>query len=125
MWTYEQRTGILTRDGAYVDTGYAGNGLGLNNPDMDGHEKVGPLPKGTYTISGMILNGRHMGPNVMYLTPNPENDMKGRSAFYIHGDNTKGDNSASEGCIIMNRATRFLIAQSGDTELNVVSGEQT
>lgn len=119
MWTYNQKTGELLRDGNYVDTGYAGIGDGWNNPDMDHVEMVGPLPRGRYTIGSLIKNGRHMGSNVMFLTPSPENEMHGRSAFYIHGDNPDGNHTASNGCIILGRNTRFLIAQSGDNELEV------
>jgi hypothetical protein len=121
MWTYQQSTGQLFRDGSLVDTGYAGMGDGVNNPDMEDVEMVGPLPRGYYTIGSLQANGRHMGPNVMFLKPDVGNEMHGRSAFYMHGDNGEGDRSASNGCIIMNRSTRLLVAQSGDNQLEVIA----
>jgi hypothetical protein len=61
-----------------------------------------------------------MGNYHIGLTPDPGNDMHGRSGFYIHGDNGKGDRSASEGCIILPRAVRERIHDSGDTRLHVI-----
>jgi len=119
MWTWSQSEGKLYRDGNWVADGYAGHGDGVNNPDMQNVEMVGPLPQGRYTIGSLRKDGRHMGPFVMFLDPAPENEMYGRSAFYIHGDNGKGDNSASNGCIILPRAVRFLISESGDNQLEV------
>lgn len=36
-------------------------------------------------------------------------DLCGRSGFWIHGDNRKGDKSASSGCIILNKRTRACV----------------
>ena len=46
------------------------------------------------------------------LDPFPSNDMYGRSGFYIHGDNPRGDKSASEGCIILARPIREAVEKS-------------
>jgi hypothetical protein len=54
------------------------------------------------------------------LDPSPGNDMHGRSGFYIHGDNNRGDNSASTGCIILGKAIRKRIGNSGDNTLHVI-----
>jgi len=45
--------------------------------------------------------------------------MNGRSGFLIHGDNSKHNFSASEGCIILSRSTRDAISSSGITRLEV------
>jgi hypothetical protein len=45
--------------------------------------------------------------------------MYGRAGFLIHGDNRRGNQSASEGCMIFNGDVRDQIGSSGDTDLVV------
>jgi hypothetical protein len=97
----------------------------LNNPyDQDiqgekGKADAGPIPAGTYTIGKMFDNTGKTGPGSMRLTPDAGNEMNGRSGFLIHGDNSKHNFSASEGCIILSRSTRDAISSSGITRLEV------
>lgn len=115
MWMYRQATGELTYDGVSIAVGYSGNGKGLNNPAFDTESNVGPIPKGYWTI-GDAFNHPVKGPVCMRLTPKIKTH---RSGFLIHGDNTKGDKSASQGCIILNKVTRLLLANSSDKVLMV------
>lgn len=117
-WTYNSRTGDLYHDGTYVATGYAGHGEGVNNPWLEDVGSVGPLPTGRYTI-GPQYNSPNTGRATMALTPSPTNAMYGRSAFRIHGDNSRRNQTASEGCMIFDRGVRDLIANSGDNDLIV------
>lgn len=109
-WTFEQRTGKLyDSTGALVATGYAGgncgkNPEGINNPDMQGIPKIGPLPVGIYTRGEVVMQS-HLGPFAVPLIPDHSNNMLGRGDFYVHGDTTPSG-KASEGCIIMPRAVR-------------------
>jgi len=109
----------------FVSSGYSGKGNGLNNPyDQDiqgekGKADAGPIPAGTYTIGKMFDNTGKTGPGSMRLTPDAGNEMNGRSGFLIHGDNSKHNFSASEGCIILSRSTRDAISSSGITRLEV------
>lgn len=119
MWTYEQRTGRILQDGEYVATGYAGKGDGINNPDMQDVHNVGPIPRGGYRVCAPVNTNTH-GPYVLRLEPDPANEMFGRSGFLIHGDSVKHPGTASEGCIIQARATRELVWESGDHQLEVV-----
>jgi len=134
-WEYSQSTGQTTyvqTDGGTVDagTGYSGYGDGLNNPAMQDVPNVGPIPQGTYTLDPMTNNTTAGGvslPDSMRITqPDggstlPELPDGGtRSGYSIHGDNPKGDHSASQGCIILDKETRKKIANSGDTKLIVV-----
>lgn len=48
-------------------------------------------------------------------------DLFGRDGFFIHGDNTAGNHTASEGCRIFGPAIRQRIADSGDTGLTVIA----
>lgn len=116
-WTYEQATGELTRDGAFVGTGYSGTGMGRDNTAFEATEGVGPIPRGQYTI-GPVRNSARLGPCVMNLEPSLMTDTFGRSLFRIHGDNRRND--ASHGCIILGPLIRQAIADSGDTDLEVV-----
>lgn len=98
MATYSQSTGTFTTSDGASYTGYSGNGEGLNNAAKESEAFVGPIPKGEYTVSSITSS---KGPTTLVLTPAASNKMYGRNGFLIHGDNKKGDNSASEGCIIV------------------------
>lgn len=84
--------------------GYAGNGAGKNNPDMQGIPNVGPLPIGNYGM-GPAQNSPNTGPLTIPLTylngdePFPPN--RDPNSFRIHGDK-KGQppGNASHGCIV-------------------------
>jgi hypothetical protein len=129
-WEYSQGGGTLhkvdddtgQRDLVASD-GYAGHGPGVNNPDLQDEQGVGPIPRGDYTIENQRDNTTGAGlrlPGSMRLTPSSRNNMHGRAGFLIHGDNSRGDRSASQGCIVFNRAVRNQIANSGDDCLKVV-----
>lgn len=124
-WTYEVVSGRLySDDGELIAKGYAGGNKGqvpeaVNNPEYQSRHEIGPLPSGAYTIDAPYDHPQ-LGPYVMNLVPAPENEMFGRGDFRIHGDNSKGDHSASEGCIILPRDVRNRIWLSGDRSLDVV-----
>ena len=124
-WRYEQKTGRLLSIASEEATaervaiGYAGAGEGKNNPEMQDVQNVGPLPVGKYTI-GEPSDTKTHGPYVLHLTPDPENEMFGRSGFLIHGDSVVQPGTASEGCMIFSRTVRERIWGSGDRALEVV-----
>jgi hypothetical protein len=120
-WNYSQSSGQLSHDGEMIATGYSGIGPGLNNPSDENVPFQGPLPKGTYDIGQLMADGGHMGPFVLPLNPWAVNNMFGRSGFFIHGDNTQANHSASNGCIILARQWRMMIAQSNDPLLTVTA----
>jgi hypothetical protein len=119
-WSYSQSTGNLSHEGEFIAKGYAGIGDCCNKPDKQEVSFEGPLPRGTYTIGPVVPDGGHMGPYVLPLTPWPVNNMFGRSGFFIHGDTPSRDHSASNGCIVLDRSWRTMIAQSGDATLVVI-----
>ncbi|CAM4826130.1 unnamed protein product [Rotaria magnacalcarata] len=103
MATFSQSTGkFITSDGTCYN-GYSGNREGLNNSIKESVAFVGPIPQGEYTVTG---SNTSKGPTTLVLTPAKSNIMYGRSGFLIHGDTSKGDNSASHGCIIVGPAAR-------------------
>lgn len=117
-WTYHQATGELFKaDGERVGLGYAGFGLGKNNPAMEQVEGLGPVPRGGYLI-GPAYDHHRLGPLTMNLTPDIDNEMFGRSVFRIHGDNPTHD--ASHGCIVQDHNVRVLVNRSDDKRLEVV-----
>jgi Protein of unknown function (DUF2778) len=126
VWIYVQNSGSLyaQRNGVSIRsaTGYSGHGDGCNNPDFEAIAEVGPIPAGFYTIGAPIDTTTH-GPYVLPLTPEPSNNMFGRSEFLIHGDSVKtiGLRLASHGCIILPRPVRETIWTSGDHFLKVIS----
>lgn len=134
MLTYKQSTGELSdASGQLIATGYSGAALGKNNPALENVRNVGPAPVGVYDITGPECVGpfpcaqcgghdaHHHGPFVLRLHPRPENEMYGRAGFLCHGDNPT--HTASQGCIIMPRPVRELLAaKGGDSVLRVVHG---
>jgi len=118
MWTYQQSTGKLT--GIISAEGWAGQRLGINNPAMQDVAGMGPLPQGLYTI-GQPHNSDSTGPFTMDLIPDPNNNMYGRSEFRIHGASKIDPQLSSEGCIVMPRAVREQIWNSGDRQLEVIA----
>lgn len=118
---YSQRTGRLKlydrRNLLKSELGYAGRGEGLNNPSAEGIRSTGPLPRGTYTVGSPVRHPR-LGPLAFPLTQRC-GETFGRSGFYIHGDNRRGDRSASSGCIVVGPAMRAAIAEYGPTLLIV------
>lgn len=121
MWTYTQKTGWLSKSGKNLYQGYSGSPAGKNKPQMEDQHNIGPIPTGNYKVGGPRNTDTH-GPYVLPLTPDPKNIMFGRAGFLIHGDNVNHPGTASEGCIILPRGARELIHQSGDWDLEVVSG---
>ena len=124
MWTYEQATGKLFDNGVLVETGYAGgnegrNPEGVNNSELQQEKGIGPLPKGLYQF-GTPVEHSHLGPFAIPLLPDSTNEMFNRSGFYMHGDTSAMNHSASEGCIIMPRAIREQCDSSQDRQLEVV-----
>jgi hypothetical protein len=124
--TYSQSTGQM-RDaaGVLLGTGYAGHGAGVNNPAMQDQENIGPLPQGIYTIDPPVNTTTH-GPYVMWLTPDPANQMHGRCGFGIHDDEIAhpGEKLASTGCIVISYAARLAIwkeASATDRKLRVTA----
>ncbi len=109
LCVYSQSTGSLTCTNDTTGqqylrcNGYSGRGPGLNNPAAQDQPNVGPLPQGDYTVGGP--NNRR-GPVTLPLTPNPNNNMLGRSGFLIHGDNAALNNTGSEGCPVLPRSCR-------------------
>ncbi|ATW62974.1 hypothetical protein [Citromicrobium phage vB_Cib_ssDNA_P1] len=122
---YEQRSGNFyladIEDGrALVACGYSGKGQSRNNPVHQDRQALGPLPCGVWRIHPAITHKR-LGPIAIPLTQT-KGETFGRSAFYIHGDNSRGDYSASSGCIILPRDVRTFVSRSGIGTLTVVPG---
>lgn len=122
--TYTQSTGkfALLRsvggDLLFEASGYAGKGIGKNNPDMEHVRSVGPLPQGDYFIHRPITHPR-LGPVAMRLIPGAPGSAFGRSGFYIHGDSKQHPGEASTGCIILPRHVREAVARYAPLLLQV------
>lgn len=117
MWIYQQSTGKLIGT-LHSWNGYAGHGPGKNNPDMQDMHCVGPLPRGFYTIGEPHDTETH-GPCVLALTPDPGQELFGRSGFLVHGDSMGHPGEASQGCIVVPMVARIGLWHSGDRRLEV------
>jgi hypothetical protein len=111
---------MLDPAGGWFAGGYSGRGDGLNNPAMQHVVSTGPIPQGWYRI-GPLTSSKRTGKNISNLTPLPETNTFGRSAFQLHGDNAKGNRTASSGCIIMAPAKRIALINSNVDLLKVVA----
>lgn len=115
--TYEQVTGKFFDGDKVIGIGWAGHLQGRNNPDMQNVKGVGPLPKGKYIINDPE-DGTHLGPIAFPLTPDPANEMFGRSGFFIHGADIQHPALSSDGCIIQGRVAReYIKIKIGSAEL--------
>ncbi len=125
-WIYSQSTGAIYQTGANGEAipstggqGYSGAPGHVNNSASQSLGDLGPIPQGTYDI-GQAFNSNNTGPNAIPLTPSHGTNTYGRDGFQIHGDNRRGDRSASQGCIILDPAIRNQIINSNDNVLRVV-----
>jgi hypothetical protein len=129
MNVWEQEAGKWWNDGGVLlGVGYSGGDCGsapenVNSPLAQSFACSGPIPQGLYTIGAPQDTIVH-GPYVLPLTPDPANQMYGRSGFLVHGDSVlyPGQKAASEGCIVLPKTVRQQIWESGDRDLKVVSG---
>lgn len=126
MWTYKEGTGQVFQNGRYRATGYSGREWGKNNPLAESAPGIGPIPCGRWRMVA-IEDSPKVGPRSIVLhaidaTPGDDrHDRTGRSAFRIHGDSIRAPGTASQGCIILPRALRLEMWNSGDHELEVVA----
>lgn len=121
-WLYDRRTGNLWQmqtPPSVVAKGYAGKGDHKNKPESEGIENEGPIPGGLWTIIALLEKTPDHGPFVLRLLPNEGTKTFGRDGFLIHGDSISAPGTASLGCIILPRAAREKIWQSGDIQLVV------
>lgn len=102
--------GLLTVGGVSW-RGYAGRAEHRDQPGSVDRVGLGPLPPGVYRI-GEPRHHPRLGPLSIPLTAIPGSVTHGRSGFYIHGDNARGDRSASSGCIVVGRAAREAVVRA-------------
>lgn len=108
---YTIERGELRLSPQLVFPGYAGKGMWRDDPGSCDQRGLGPLPCGQYRVAKPVHHPR-LGPIALRLDPLPGTEMFGRSGMYIHGDNAKGDKSASSGCIVVNRIARQAVASA-------------
>lgn len=120
---YDSRKGIIwVREGDTVTRlgrGYSGQPPYVNAPEAEGFKARGPIPRGRYRV-GRPMDSVRLGALAMFLDPVDPGTMQGRSGFFIHGDNSLRNQSASHGCIILDRKVREAISKLVPIELEVV-----
>lgn len=114
VWYYFISRGAFSRPFSTVPVyiAYSGKGAHRDNPAFTEVARSGPIPVGLYRALD-ARNHPTLGPVAIPLEPHPSTKTFGRSGFYIHGDNGRGDFSASEGCIIVQRSARLAV-EPGD-----------
>ena len=112
--TYSQRDGNFRIMGSKQDLfGFSGRGVGRNQTAFEDQKGVGPIPRGIYRIEERP-HARFKAP-AFFLHPHDQNEMFGRSGFWIHGG------TESHGCIILQHAERLTIRANRVGTLCVVS----
>ena len=107
---YHQGSGVIAApDGVTVAFGWAGNGKGKNNPDEQGHRRVGPLPQGLYSV-GVWCDHPRLGKMVAPLTQ-IDGETFGRDDFWIHGPSKDPVRYGQEsmGCIVTPFSSRLKV----------------
>lgn len=118
-YRYNSATGQMFFHDDLLAAGYSGAAPWTNNPEGEQLLSLGPIPRGLWRM-GIHRHHPKLGPIAIPLSP--LGYIFGRSGFWIHGDNSKGDRSASSGCIILDRVTREKIGvdvRHGHTLLEV------
>lgn len=108
-FVFHVREGVIAwaKDGSLFASGvWSGHGAGRNNPAMENVKGVGPLPAGLYRYEGMI-DGGHLGPDVMHLVRIDDGPDFGRGHFYVHGATIVNPAMSSDGCIIVDHPHRL------------------
>jgi hypothetical protein len=126
-FSYEQTTGNLYALGNVVQgpicVCYSGFGNFKNDPASQGVSDLGPIPQGDYVLGSFVTFDGGRVRNAVPLTPDPANQMFGRTGFYIHGDSNDHPGQASQGCIICpDLAVRQKIVGCLPAILHVVRG---
>ncbi|GGB22360.1 tlde1 domain-containing protein [Agarivorans gilvus] len=118
-WEYKQSNGNIYFGKRKIERGYSGKGTAKDTPSLEHLRGMGPIPRGWWKILSPRTSVK-TGAYVLPLEPYNHN-AHGRSSFQIHGDSKANPGTASSGCIILSRATRQKIWQSGVRYLKVVS----
>ena len=118
-WATTRSGEMFDSSGTLLDTGYAGKGAAKNDPGKQCVADAGPIPRGSCDI-GDGQDHPKLGPLALPLSPDAGNDMCGRTGFFTHGDSVSDPGDASDGCIILKKATRQKIDDSNDRRLRVV-----
>ena len=126
---YNQSTGEFFEKGgtggvvlAPIAMGYSGAGKHKNNHDSQCIDELGPIPVGVYTMAPMadvIHSDGHKLASAIRLTPDPKNQMCGRTAFLIHGESKTFPKWASGGCIILDLDSRKKLSKFKTLEVVV------
>jgi len=117
---YQITSGIMSQDDStQVATGWSGNGLGKNQPEMTNVHNVGPLPVGTYSV-GEWSDHPHVGPNSARLTQT-SGESFGRDGFFIHGPGTTDYGQESKGCIVIPHNDRLKVIALNPDQITVTA----
>jgi hypothetical protein len=121
--TYSQSRDQFTWHGkkfGHAPTTYSGWKKYHNDPNAEKIKDKGPIPRGKYHLEQYKRLDGKLGPYVIPLKPFTGTKTFGRSGFYIHGDNSKQNETGSEGCIVTLREYRLMFIREKIKELEVV-----
>lgn len=108
-WTWKQAAGELWRGDKLIAQGYSGAPGHVNKTESEALKNKGPLPRGLWRMATVFPKHPRLGPVAISLVP-VKVEMFGRSDFMIHADNRRMNQTASQGCIILDLATRTAMS---------------
>jgi hypothetical protein len=108
-YVYKQSTGQLTQNKQLLGMGYSGKGQARNNFAMQGQRNLGPIPVGSYAITGKKNDEK--GEPIVELLPQAPNNAQGRFPFetFRISAETNPPGNAPAGDIVMPRDARQRI----------------
>ena|ERR1700677_5103240 len=131
MLFYSQTEGSWFDENSHIivsgcESGNDNMGKDMNNPLSQCIHDRGPLPRGMYSIGTLEYQNavKSMG---CVLSPEIENNMCGRSGFFLHLRNLQhkapdGTNASSDGCITFGSLAELeIIANRPEKQFTVIS----
>eukprot|EP01017_Pseudomicrothorax_dubius_P026940 TRINITY_DN304_c0_g1_i3.p1 TRINITY_DN304_c0_g1~~TRINITY_DN304_c0_g1_i3.p1 ORF type:complete len:146 (+),score=44.08 TRINITY_DN304_c0_g1_i3:3-440(+) len=85
---------------------YSGDQAHYNKEQFQNLRAKGPIPVGKWKV--VQTNNRHpyLGYQAHWIEPVSVPKIYGRSEFFVHGDNSRQNHTASAGCIIVENEAR-------------------
>ncbi len=107
-WKFESGTGkIWGSTNNYLGIGYAGQGAGKCNPEMENVKGIGPLPHGLWKPVQFFAVHPTVGKDAVRVDPADQETLDrvkkyGRDpmSFFMHGDSIEHPGLASHGCMV-------------------------
>eukprot|EP01017_Pseudomicrothorax_dubius_P026942 TRINITY_DN304_c0_g1_i6.p1 TRINITY_DN304_c0_g1~~TRINITY_DN304_c0_g1_i6.p1 ORF type:complete len:146 (+),score=42.75 TRINITY_DN304_c0_g1_i6:3-440(+) len=90
---------------------YSGDQAHYNKEQFQNLRAKGPIPVGKWKVVQSFARHPNLGTLAHWIEPVAVPNRYGRSEFFVHGDNSRNNHTASAGCIIVDNDARAAIKQ--------------